>query len=665
MRDPEDWGSGPHSEPATTRLGVFWQRRSPRMQTALMLLPVLILAAVLRLPGLATDPPGFRQDEATVALAAQQIERDAFPIYFTDDTDALEPLFPYVVNLTSQLAGWGVVGPRLAAALLGILAAITCSLWYRQMLGLGWGLAGGLLVATSFWQLMFSRQAVPAIAMAAVGAFGLWALSKAIAHRRLLAAPSGWYGVAGIAFGLGIYTDVAMRATIPAVILIGLFLLYKRHSAITAVDRRGLLLGMVVMLLVAAPLLSYFWENPDTFRLGIASGTDIWNRVTTTLSTLVWSGEDTRAQNIPGRPLLGPILIAWGVVGLALAVRRPGRAIHGVALIWFFGMLVSVMIVAPGDHGQLLALTPALFLFPLLGMRAALQQARARSAHWARITAALIVLSVAASATWSIYSYFWSWSPAPETYTAMRGDVREAVEQIAALPPDDIPVYFSTGSHGRIVRYLAPGRTRRDFDDPRNLPLPAEGSAYLIAPASADLDKLLATYLGPESLVTAGTGPDGDPAYRMWFIDDRVRNRLPYAVPAISFEGGYQLVGFEVTPQETSAAGLWVNVVLALQVPAGSDPAWALARFDLPGADPANDYGHPVQPAPGYVAQGHELILVRITMPFPESPEMVADLQAALQTLDRAYLAPSGPNVQVIDGTHALLNAIGYIGPAP
>lgn len=631
-----------------------------------MLLPVLTVAALLRLPGITSGPPGFRHDEAAVALAAQRIERGSFPIYFRSGDEAFHPAFLYIVNLTGQLAGWGVSGPRLAAALCGITAAVACSLWYRQMLGSVWGLAGGLLMATSFWQIVISRQAVPAITMAAVGGFGLWALWRAAENSRLggRRIPSGWFGVAGFAFGIGIYTDVTMRASVPITILIGLFLFYKKGYPGAHTDRRGLLLGLIVMLLVSAPLASYFWAHPDTFRLGMIGpdGLPAGERITSTLSALVWSGAEDWGQNIAGRPLFDPILTVWMLIGLACMLRHPLRSHHAVPLIWFLGFLTMVIVTAPGDHGQLLALTPVLFLFPLLAMREAVRVAGKRSRRWGGVAIALVALSISGSSAWSIYDYFREWAPHPETYRAFQGDVRDAVEEIAALPSDNIVVYFSTGEQGRVVRYLAPDRPRRDFDDPAAVPIPVDGPAYLIAPASADIDAPISRYFSDDSLVATGTRPDGERAYRMWFVDSRTRESLPYAVPAIFFEGGYELLGFEISPRETGEDRPWIDVVLVLRAPVGSDPFWVLARLVPPGADSPADEGRVVQPGPDYVVDGSEIILTQIVMPFPETAQMVADLQAALQTLEREYLTPFGPGVTVINGTHAILNAIGYIG---
>ena len=655
-----------HDERPAWYRSLHSRRTSPRLRGALVLLAVIIVAAILRIPGLAGDPPGFRHEEAGVALAAQQIERGFFPIYFRDDTTAIEPAFVYAANLTGQLAGWGVDGPRLAAALLGIATAAGCALWFGRAMGTAWGLAGGLLVATSFWQIAFSRQAVPSITMAAVGVFGLWALwhateRRATQDRQTL--PSGWYGLAGLLFGIGIYTDVAMRAVIPVALGIGIFFLLKRGYLYPAADWRGLLLGGVVMLLVAAPLISYFWQEPAVFRQGINNlgyGGSLVTNTRATFDALLWSGSDVPAHTRSGRAVLDPVLAIWGVIGLLVAFRNPLHRLHAVALIWLAGFLLTAIIIAPGRHDQMLALTPVLFLLPLLGMRAVLNLARPRGALARGIALGVIILSLAGSASWSMMSYV-NWTTSGDTYRAFAGDVRDALE---ALPDDNMTVYVATGDNGRIVRYLAPERPRRDFDNPRMLPLPDAGPAYIVVPLSSRMPGSLTAWLEAGPLVASGTGPERGPAFEIRLVDDRIREALPYAVPGVFFENGPVLVGYDITATPIAETPE-VEVLLVYRVPRNSAPFTALARLIDLATEAQTVESTTISPARDATTPHNEIILTNIVLPFPETPDNVADLHTAIQTEDGTFLVPVGPNVIVYDDVWALLNAIGYLGPSP
>ncbi|MEZ4571804.1 MAG: hypothetical protein R2849_16010 [Thermomicrobiales bacterium] len=116
---------------------------APGAQVAIIAAIVAILASGLRLAGLTSITPGFRVDEATTGLMAQRISSDNLPILFGQERDALPPFFPYIVKLTGSLTGWGIAGPRVAAALCGIIAAVSAhSGWPGRWAGLEPGRRG-------------------------------------------------------------------------------------------------------------------------------------------------------------------------------------------------------------------------------------------------------------------------------------------------------------------------------------------------------------------------------------------------------------------------------------------------------------------------------------------------------------------------------------------
>lgn len=635
-----------------------FQQYPSAIQTAILLAFVILVAAALRF--LLPAPPGFSHEEATVALAAQRIERGHIPIYFHQEGETVEPAFAQVVAVTSNVAGWGVEGPRLAATLLGILAVAGCTLWYLRTLGPLWGTIGGLLVAVSFWQLVFSRQAVPAIMMAAVAGFGLYALHQATGKpivRGRFRMPSAWYGVAGLLFGLGFSADITMRAIVPVMLVIGGMLYLGRTGIRPAADRRGLLLGLVVMVLMAAPLASWFWQHPDVFRLGFKlpdSPRELLAGAWDTISALL-------RQGAADRPLLDPLLAAWFVIGLAVATRLPVRVTDAVALAWLVLFLIAVIMITPGDHSQLLVLTPVLYFFPLRAMQTVTRYRIRRLPGW---TLPVIVgLSLTASAIWSISGYA-QWTSDSETYRTMAGDVGDAVEALEQLPPDGHLVYFATGDHGRTVRFLAPERTRRDFHHPDILPLPAAGTAWLIVPASAGVPEILTVFISNETLAETIHDPDGNIAARVWLVDNRTRDRLPITVPTIRFEGGPTLVGYEILAAPDDAGNPAAEIVQVYQMSPGQNDVRSLARLFGAEGDISGPDGPWIQPAPDRIDTGDELLLTWTLLQFPGESRPIADLQTAIQNLDGEYLPHSRQDPESDnEEPWAYLNTIGYIGP--
>ena len=256
--------------------------------------------------------------------------------------DGIPPFFPYAVNITGTLVGWDVAGPRIAAVICGIAAALFCALWLMRAMGPIWGLVGGVLAATSFWQLMFSRQAVPSISSALFIALGLWlswlALeqgSKRQPNRFYRRTDLPLYVVAGAVFGFGFHSHVSYAVVPPLVLLTAGVIALNQQRARRASDALGPGLLLLAMVIAMTPLASHYLDHPDDFRraLDLAAGlpedlADTGDDVAAGLRGLFWRGSDNAAVNLPGRSIFGPILSFWTVAGLAAAhcVDRLGRS---------------------------------------------------------------------------------------------------------------------------------------------------------------------------------------------------------------------------------------------------------------------------------------------------------------------------------------------------
>src|SRR5699024_4858490 len=114
------------------------------------------------------------------------------------------------------------------------------------------------------------------------------------------------------------------------------------------------------------------------------------------------------------------------LAGLAVALRHPLQPVPGVALLWFAIFILPAALSSPGHPVRLLAATPAVFLFPLLAMRAAANWAARRGQVTLAAAGAVIALSIAGSALWSLNDYFRVWAPSQAAYVAFQGDVRDS-----------------------------------------------------------------------------------------------------------------------------------------------------------------------------------------------------------------------------------------------
>lgn len=660
-------------------LAARWQGASHATRAALVAVVVGILAAALRLIGLAALTPGFREEEATTALMAQRINRDNLPIFFGQDQDALPPLFPYLVKITGTLGGWGITAPRLAAALCGIAAAVFCALWLARALGPTWGLIGGVLAATSFWQLMFSRQAVPPISSVLFVALGLWLAwigldrgSRAQPERIYRRTDLPWYICAGAAFGIGFHSHASYASVPPLVLLMAGVLGLNQLRAYRKGDALGPAFLLFAMVVAMTPLASHFLEQPEDFRraLDLAAGlpedlADTGDDVAAGLSGIFWRGSDDAATNLPGRALLDPIIALWTIAGLLAALRHPTRALEGTLLIWSTLGIFAIGLIGDNNPALYLPLAPILVALPVLGMRAAWELSRSRQLAVYTATGLLIGVSVLASAAWSLYDYYWQWSDAPDTYVAMRGDVRASLEALAEMPDDEIPVYIASGDAGRIVRYLEPQRLYHQVESREQISIPFDDDAFLVAPRSTQPVPQLRDYLADAELVETGTGPGGDTSYRIWLVGPRTRDGLPYAVPSIPFENGWSLNGFDARAGLTpTGAQPEIDVVLLWQVPPDADPFEAEVRLVPPG-DETGEFvtASSVTVTPWKLPEvlGGELLLVHTRLPFPQTGDFIASLEVGLRDPATGRLVT--PLLNARDDGYAFLNDLQVVLP--
>jgi 4-amino-4-deoxy-L-arabinose transferase-like glycosyltransferase len=658
-----------------------WPRGgSRRLAWAIVFLIVALIVAA-RLIGLDRAPPGFAVAEARGALAARSIGGDFLPL-LPDPTrghgDA--PLFLWVVRLIGELAGWGVAGPRLAAALRGLLTVAGCALWHRRALGTVWSIAGALLVGTSFWQLMFSRQAAPEIATAAGAAIGLWCLwegnSRTPAGSRWHAA---WYTAAGAAIALGAYAGPAGFVMLPAAVVIGAVLAWRGAERR---DRTGLPVALATLLLVAAPLIGQTLSDPDRLRQRFEQD---WNRDGTpeqvrgpadgavgyaiSARSIMLLGYDAQAVNLPGRPLLDPMLAGCAILGLLVLVRRPGDRLHATALLWLCGSLVTPALVAPGHPGLLLPATPVLFLLPLLGLRAIHGRLIARRGTAARLAPVVVAVALVVTSGWSLYDYFVRWSGSAATYHAFHGDVRASLDAASELPGAAPISYATNPAIAPIVATLAPDRALHTFDSRNSLPLPAEGGRFLVFSRSAQPPATLLRYLAGQPS-DVGTTPDGEPAWQVWRVGQPTRQTLPYTLPVIHFPEDVDLIGFDVAPDlgDVEATGRLpdpprMRVTLVWRVPYGAPPLVARARLapadrsDEPRLVQFADVPISAAPPTPDASGQHELLVVELIVVVPSTPDRVADVQVGLLTADGTLLPPTGPT----SGGYAYLNRVQYV----
>ncbi len=425
------------------------RRRAPAFALSVA---VLVLAAGLRLWGLADLPPGLNYDEAFHLLQAQHIaEGHALPVYITGN-QGNEPLFAYLSSVAIRILGATSWAGRLVAAWAGILTvALTIRAGNEMFPGRGVGAAAGLVLAGWYWSIAMSRWGSQPILSAAASAGAVAYLWRGVRTG------SRWaYGLAGVCLAAGLWAYAVFRL-FPAVMVVAVAVAWLASKS----ARRQLVSGVVITVLVAAvlyaPLGYFFLTNPQWFFNRYSQVTQVSAQVAAVpklldnarleLAGLVLpgAGDHNWRQNLAGRPALDLVQFGLLAAGLGLVVWRRSWWPQGLTILaWFaLGLSISVLTEFPPQSGRSVMATPAGALLMGVGLaglwRWASRQrvAALRPAVVARAGAqGLLVTALALSIASTVGDYFVRWATNPALFIA-----------------------FDTGLHwiGREMRGAAPG----------------------------------------------------------------------------------------------------------------------------------------------------------------------------------------------------------------
>lgn len=468
---------------------------------------VLCLAGALRLWQLDDVPPGLTHDEANNVHDAAFILRGVHPLYFPV-AQGKEPLYLYSVAMVMALAGSTPLAMRFTSAMWGVLLVALTHAWARKAFGRSVALwaAGGL--ALSFWGVSTSRMGLRAITWPVFLTAAL--LTSRLAERRRPGFADSL--VAGLCLGLTLYTYLAARVIPVLLVLFGLTL------AITARDRwrqcwRSWLGMLIVAALVAAPLLVHLSDHPSAqIRMGqldrplraLVEGDPrpLLENVLRTLRVFSFQGDTFVPYNIPGRPLLDPLMSLFFYAGLLIALARWRDPAHALALLWLsvgFFPALATGIEAANLRG--IGAQPALFLFPALAFE------RLRRVRILRLRLSVLAgcLALTLLGFLTVRDYFVRWANDRDVRVHYHVELVRTAEMLQAWEGDE-PVAISALYPGqyhdpRIVEAVL-GENSPSlvwFDGRQTLALPSAQAPGLILSSSAALDERLWALVAPHA----------------------------------------------------------------------------------------------------------------------------------------------------------------------
>jgi 4-amino-4-deoxy-L-arabinose transferase-like glycosyltransferase len=491
----------------------------------ILLAVILLAAAFFRFWELDSAPPGLTHDEANNFHDAAGVLQGVRPLYFPV-AQGKEPLYPYSVASLMALLGRSPWVMRLTSGLWGLLLVVMAYAWARRAFDRSTALLTTAGLAVGFWPVSVARMGLRAITLPALfttAAFLTWRAMEATgtdsapaARRRV--AP---YVVAGVALGLCLYTYLAARLMPAVPLLFCLYLALFRRDWWREV-RGGLLVALLVATIVATPLFLYLRSHPAAeIRIGQldrplralldGDATPLLDRTKEAAGMLSIDGDTFIPYNIPGKPLMDPVMSALFYGGLLLALVRWRRPACAYAVLWLAAGLAPAL--ATGIEAanlRAVAAQPVVMLFPALALAEGgrylvrawgSRPGRQRSAELVLVVSALILFAITAGL--SFRDYFVRWVNDRDVRVhyhvdlvvvgeTMRSHVGETTAVSALYPgqyhdPRVVEAVMGTGHE-----------TIRWFDGRTSLVLPASGPTAFVFPSSVPLNPALQPMAGLE-----------------------------------------------------------------------------------------------------------------------------------------------------------------------
>ncbi|MCA9997310.1 MAG: glycosyltransferase family 39 protein [Anaerolineales bacterium] len=589
-----------------------------RNQILLLLLLTLLTTAVLRFPNLTTAPPGLHYDEAANAILASEIGWQGERPIFIPSYTGKEVLFFYLAGGLMRLIGSSVLALRLTAAFVGLLTVAT-TYWLGRELRLGRlvALLAAMLLAVSFWHLIFSRLGFRAITQPL-----LQALVVATLLRGLRRQDWRWLLTSGVVVGLAGYTYLAVRL-FPA--LLGLAVIPLLRSR----RRWGQLAAWVGMgLLVLLPLLLYFWQYPEAFLVritqvapGQASG---WQAVAASygksLGMFFWRGDPYVRFNVVERPLFNPILAALLLLGWFMCwrswPRRDWQQSGRLLLILAPFLMTLPTALALGEivpsNLRAIGLIPFVFYLPAIGLESVGRGAwgvvhpTPHTPHPTPYTPLFLLLLLLLGLVTTWRTYFGQWAADPALFYENDGDLTAVSTYLNQTNTSNKQIYVAAlhYQHPTLAFLSRDYKRVKWLVGSQVLPLPADQPALIIYPHNSPAPPWAEPLLPLPVVQTAD--------FSVYELPAGTETAIPNPVN-VNFGNALTLLGYET---DSGAAGATVPLTLYWRI--DGIPADAVQPF----VHLEDGWGHrwsQIEPAAYPTAQWAvgERLVQRVDVPLP------------------------------------------------
>ena len=400
---------------------------------------VLLLAGALRFVNLATVPQGIFHDEAWSAAKAWDILTGTAPaqVYFPEN-NGMDALHVYLIALLFQITGPLALGSRLVSALMGTLTVLA-TYW------LAWELPAddrkrhtAAIIAALVYSVMLTSIATarsgwhsPSFALLAIMCLAALARGRRVGRAR-------WFILAGAAAGLAQYTYPSARLLplwLIVIALVDLVLQRKRRRAVLT----QYALAAFAVAIVFLPLGVYFIQNPQWLverAEQTSAAIDLGQNVVKTLLAFVVQGSAENLHNLPGRPLLDPVMGFFFLIGLIVSVIKH-RAAHVILL---SGVVVLSLAVVLTEAAPLTrrwtAVFPLVSIIVAVGLVAGMSwitdRMPLRRGRVVAVTLAGVVMFIGAG--WSLADYFGPYAANPQLFWEYDSGITQVADHMRGQP---------------------------------------------------------------------------------------------------------------------------------------------------------------------------------------------------------------------------------------
>ena len=426
---------------------------APSWSRRLLIVVLLLLGVLLRWAALAPmSTTMLHYDEAFNAVDALGLMRDSrltpfLPGNFGRESGWAYWLIPFLATL-----GRGVFAIRFAATVTGLLAVVATYRLGRELFPSRptqrvaiWSMGS---IAVLYWHVHLSHLALRANLFILVGTVAASLLLRAYRRDR----PGLWVA-GGVSLGLLVYTYYASAAWggYVGLLLLGVVAMDRRR-------RRGALMALACAALVAAPMAQYVVANTGQVlersttvssvgAAALVANTKAWGRA------LFQAGDPNVLFNLPGRPILDPLLGLLAVAGVGGLILNRRLRMQGLLIL---GLAVSALVPSLFSNFAPHFLRGAGFVVPLcLVLGAGADTLSLVLGRYGRLAGSralpVLVLLVAGIVTGR--DFHGRWLTHPETFVSMEMHINEAANLVIEETGPDTFVYFSpfTPAHPVVI----------------------------------------------------------------------------------------------------------------------------------------------------------------------------------------------------------------------